>query len=83
MLVKHDVTFCRRLRTHLRSPICVPPPSLPLPPSPLRVSSLPYPPCSKPAVPPELELVETDDQITHEITLEDKLEPMVGCSAVV
>jgi hypothetical protein len=30
-------------------------------------------------VPPELELVETDDQITHEVTLEDKLEPQVGC----
>ena len=37
-------------------------------------------------MPPELELVETDDQITHEITLDDKLEPQVGavlcCTAV-
>lgn len=36
------------------------------------------PPRSKPPVPPELELVETEDQITHEVTLEDKLEPQVG-----
>lgn len=34
--------------------------------------------CSKKPVPEELELVETEDQITHEVTLEDALEPQVG-----
>ena len=40
-------------------------------------------PCSKPAVPPELELVETEDQITHEVTLEDALDPQVGAGWLV
>lgn len=33
-------------------------------------------------MPEELQLVETDDQITHEVTLEDKLEPQVGAHPV-
>jgi hypothetical protein len=37
----------------------------------------PHLPRSKMPVPPELELVEADDQITHEVTLDDKLEPQV------
>lgn len=38
------------------------------------------PPCACSKVPVEeaLELVETEDQITHEISLEDKLDPQVG-----
>ncbi len=31
-----------------------------------------------PAVRPELDLVEDDDQITHEMSLEDKHDPQVG-----
>ena len=34
--------------------------------------------CSKKAVPDELELVETEDQITHEVTLEDALDPQAS-----
>jgi hypothetical protein len=31
-----------------------------------------------PALPPELDLVETEDQITHEVHLDDALDPQVG-----
>lgn len=33
-------------------------------------------------MPDELELVETEDQITHEVTLEDQLDPQVGAGPV-
>lgn len=82
---RRRAALCRR---SVRAPtqrclhICLAPIS-PHPLCPVCPSALPA--CSKKPVPDELELVETEDQITHEVTLEDTLDPQVGalCAPII